>query len=84
MQDGTSGGFFFNYCNNVLAHNATIYYDFTQNPWYQATITDISPNGQVWNITVSHVPLCSARHMRALASRRHSATGLPFAAAHGK
>ena len=53
MQDGTSGGFFFNYCNNVLAHNATIYYAWSQNPWYQATITGISANQQVWNITVS-------------------------------
>lgn len=56
VQDGTAGGFFFSYCNNVLVHNATIYYDFSQNPWYQATITDISPNGQVWNITVSLFP----------------------------
>ena len=57
MQDGTSGGFFFNYCNNVLAHNVTMYYEFSQNPWYQATITGISANGQIWNITVSLLPL---------------------------
>lgn len=53
LQDGTQGGLFFSYCNNLTVRNATVYYNFTQNPWYQATITDMSPSGLTWNITVS-------------------------------
>lgn len=55
-QDGTNGGVFFSYCNNVTATNGTFYYPFDQNPWYQATITGMyqqfyySPI--IWNITV--------------------------------
>ena len=56
MQDGTAGGLFFSYCDGLLVHNATAYYEFSVNPWYQATITDMSSNGQVWNITVSPLP----------------------------
>ena len=53
VQNGTYGGVFFAYCYNLYVHNATFYYNFTQNPWYQATVTGISSNGQAWNITVS-------------------------------
>ena len=82
MQDGTSGGLFFSYCNNLLVHNATIYYEFSQYPWYQATITDISPNGQVWNITVSLFPVCFGRHQLSHAGDT-AYTRSPSTAAHG-
>lgn len=52
LQDGTLGGIFFNFCYNLTAHNATFYYDFSVNPWYQSTLDDISSDGQTWNITV--------------------------------
>lgn len=51
-QDGTLGAVFFANCYNISAYNATFYYDISQNPWYQATLTDISADGITWNITV--------------------------------
>ncbi|CAL8472258.1 g11800 [Coccomyxa elongata] len=50
--DGTLGAVFFANCYNMSAYNATFYYDISQNPWYQATLTDISVDGITWNITV--------------------------------
>ncbi|BDA47298.1 hypothetical protein COCOBI_10-1440 [Coccomyxa sp. Obi] len=50
--DGTLGGVFFGNCYNISAYNATFYYVISQNPWYQATLSDISSNGLTWNITV--------------------------------
>ena len=57
MQDGNQGGVFFNLCNSITATNGTFYYTFSQNPWYQATITGMANQGTVWNITVS--PFCN-------------------------
>ena len=54
-QDGTQGGVFFNYCNYITATNGTFYYEFSQNPWYQATITGMANQGTVWNITVCNI-----------------------------
>lgn len=53
MQDGNQGGVFFNLCNSITATNGTFYYTFSQNPWYQATITGMANQGTVWNITVT-------------------------------
>lgn len=53
MQDGTQGGLYFNLCNSITATNGTFYYEFSQNPWYQATITGMGSQGTVWDITVT-------------------------------
>ena len=91
MQNGTYGGVFFAYCYNLYVHNATFYYNFTQNPWYQATVTGISANSQVWNITVSPQPAysCAYRLQGILTSRylrahmRHACVRIGSLACHG-
>jgi hypothetical protein len=55
-QDGTQGGVFFSYCNNITATNGTFMYPFTQNPWYQATVTNQSADGLTWTIQVACPP----------------------------
>jgi hypothetical protein len=49
---GGLGGIFFSNCYNLTAYNATFYYDFAENPWYQSTLDGISADGLTWNITV--------------------------------
>lgn len=56
VQNGESGGVFFAFCYNLTSYNATFYYDFSVNPWYQATVDSISADQLTWNITVGALP----------------------------